>query len=479
MSQRISVPQTLEVRQVPYVSTAVIPAARSQNYARGALLNIFGNMQTSWMYSSVIQIALNGSQPSWASDDWSFVPVDLSKVSIKDMQNVGANSSVGEEFNISRLQARLNTTALRARLECSPSDMSDSSRWLTELDLTNASYWNVSVNPSYTEKGYELGRFVQREDTSMEHSSILITYRDPETVECGIQEDTSFYSDPNRLVCCENITDDVVGPGSTGYWSDITQEFLAELVEPCDYGDCRHGPWWPRSIAVKWVHGRPIEGYSVINETDHTHMVWAEQPALSVSKCIPVIETADSWVEVDVATGNVLDFSITGEPQADDWAWKDGYESHSYTEETPEDSVFNITTSYGILFEDALLKSARLDTAFTANADNMFNGIENFDDRTFKFRLLGLNVDYMTYAMLKLVDDDHEALLDSDTLQRSASKVFSTFFQHFVASNLSISDSGWAYQRLDERLPADMNYEGDPALVEPPRILGLGWPRSR
>lgn len=110
-------------------------------------------------------------------------------------------------------------------------------------------------------------------------------------------------------------------------------------------------------------------------------------------------------------------------------------------------------SSYGVLFQDSLLNAAALDRLNGATVGGW--GSENLDVKTFNFRTKGLNVDFMSYGMYSLVGGDAEALLDSTILQSCAQKVFSTFFQHFVSSNVT-SNGSWAFQRIGERLPQDL-----------------------
>jgi len=118
-----------------------------------------------------------------------------------------------------------------------------------------------------------------------------------------------------------------------------------------------------------------------------------------------------------------------------------------------ETSAADVMSSYGVLFQDSLLSAAALDRLNGATVEGW--GSENLDVKTFNFRTQGLNVDFMSYAMYSLVGGDAEALLDLAILQSCAQKVFSTFFQHFVSSNVT-SDGSWAFQRVGERLPQDL-----------------------
>jgi hypothetical protein len=118
-----------------------------------------------------------------------------------------------------------------------------------------------------------------------------------------------------------------------------------------------------------------------------------------------------------------------------------------------ETSAVDLMSSYGVLFQDSLFNAAALDSLNGAMVEA--RGSEDLDVKTFNFRTQGLNVDFMSYAMYSLVGGDAEALLDPAILQSCAQRAFSTFFQHFVSSNVT-SNGSWAFQRIGERLPQDL-----------------------
>lgn len=78
---------------------------------------------------------------------------------------------------------------------------------------------------------------------------------------------------------------------------------------------------------------------------------------------------------------------------------------------------------------------------------------ENLDDRSYNFRIRGLNADFMSYAMLSLANDSKEALLDPETYMQLANQTFGVFFKHFVSDNVTSATGGNAYQPIGERLP--------------------------
>ncbi|KAL1624840.1 hypothetical protein SLS54_003562 [Diplodia seriata] len=84
-------------------------------------------------------------------------------------------------------------------------------------------------------------------------------------------------------------------------------------------------------------------------------------------------------------------------------------------------------------------------------------GYEDLNDMTFNFRdpKQGLNLDFTSYAMFSLANKDPKALLNASAMEALANKTFSTFFQHFVSSNLSMDAGSWVYQPIGAQLPPD------------------------
>lgn len=62
----------------------------------------------------------------------------------------------------------------------------------------------------------------------------------------------------------------------------------------------------------------------------------------------------------------------------------------------------------------------------------------------------------MTYSMYTKAGNDPRAFLNATTLEQFAQETFSTFFQHFVSSNFSLTAGGWAYQVINATLPHDL-----------------------
>lgn len=455
------VPVSFESRQIPLLLVGNINDVDyfSSSFAGEVLRESFANQTTSWMYGANIQLSLNGSEPPWSSSGWSFAPVDLSTLPTRNIQNTG-NSSTDDENGVplpSATFATLDTVGIHARLECRAFDAFDSSDiWTTKQDLTDSTYWNTSINPISLQTGYELGTIA----CSTNNTNIGLGYL------CGTASGqnvtTTFYVQPSQLSCCENRTEDGFGLASVGYWSASrgTGVLFPNL-----------GQDYPFNFTVKWIHGTAQEGFVMANASSEARrLLWHEPPQLTAIDCRPIIETANARVTVDIASSRVQNYTITSDPVPDTNAWTDLFSVHN-----PEEGVsgvsterpINVTISHGAYYLASLIGASDIG-ALTATPRSGYPRTQYLQDQTFNIRQPGLSLDYMSYSMLSLVDFDAIALLDPATLERTAQQTFSTFFQHFASSSVSTTSGGWAFQKLDERLPSDLQDVESPAWVEPP-----------
>lgn len=437
-------------RRVPYLTTGQFQyTSAAGNYRTQILSSLFQDMKTTWMYTATVQLALNGSEPAWSSDGWSFAPLDLSGVSAvaskRPIQYIGAGTGNSSKSALldSSLNVTVHTSATRARLECSDYDFrSNPMAWLTEQNVTDSDAWYVDLNPKLIDKGYELGLNAQNATTPMLHIENS-TY-------------TTFYVAKWRLSCCDNVTDDQIGTGSVGYWSsDGNQDSFT--LWPDLTGS------WPVTFTIKWIHGRPLAGFRPVNYSIGNfdmpfspRLLWAEEPAMTAMGCTPVIETANASVVVRADTGQVLGYDILDAPQPDEYAWTSPFDAYVHANLSSGSRwEENVTVSHGVLFVTALLGAADLSMLETIDSINSQYDTENADER-FKIRMPGLNTDFMSYSMLSLADGDHESLLDSKILEATAQKTFSTLYQHFASFKRSATDGNFVYQAFDAELPADI-----------------------
>lgn len=411
------------------------------------------------MYSATVQLSLNGSEPSWSSNGWSLVPKDLSTLSGSELHQHGCGNDTAcvsaQSFNVT-----VPTSAVRARLQCTPYEFLDETAlWLTEWNLTDEAYWKVSENPRMIDHGYELGKMFDSCSTSLfldSHEELLANAGNyngswaPSSM-------TPFFVDIDQLICCQNVSsDNQIHSASIGYWSPnircdslYVYPYIAET--------------WPSNFTIKWIRGKPIEGYRR-NTTlsNDIGLIWAEPPQMTAMSCRPIIEKANTSVTVEAPSGRVIDLRILDEPQPDTAAWSDNFAVHQYYPSTDfahnMPGWANITVSYGVLFMTALLGAANI-ANFEVNGRSAYQGIfhENLHDQAFNMRGPGLNVDYMSYAMLSLVNGSHDALLDPNVLESTAQRVFEVMFQHFAHGDLDMKTGGNVYQNSSETLPVDMD----------------------
>ena len=69
-----------------------------------------------------------------------------------------------------------------------------------------------------------------------------------------------------------------------------------------------------------------------------------------------------------------------------------------------------------------------------------------------------LKADFYSVAALSQVGYNLTALLDASTLTRVSRNVFQTFFQTFISLDNGYNGY-WAYEKFDEQLPEDMDYQ--------------------
>jgi hypothetical protein len=73
--------------------------------------------------------------------------------------------------------------------------------------------------------------------------------------------------------------------------------------------------------------------------------------------------------------------------------------------------------------------------------------------RTFNFLVRGLNVDFMSFAMLALANNTKETLLEPQKYMELASTTFGVFFKHYASENITRLSGGHIYEPVSDRLP--------------------------
>jgi hypothetical protein len=316
----------VEPRQIPYLTHEFynnrLQSGGGKADIPGRILkSLFSNAQTNWMYSATIQLALDGIEPPWSKEGWSFTPVtlpDLPDVSnASNIQNLGTARASTQAINVT-----MSTQAMRARLDCSAiPETNDTSTWLEEVPLDELRNSSRSTHQDRT--AYDL------------------------TSNMFSRDYTSLLTHPGRISCCLNAS---IGqypqPLAVGYWSST--------------GDVQRWPnanrQWPMNLTVKWLRGPaapwPTEfNMSRLDENGYyiprSKFMFTEVPSLQALNCRPVIELAEADVTVDYTTGVVQDFTILGEPQPNSEPWSDPFVERGWNYiGDPRDNDMGINTEF-------------------------------------------------------------------------------------------------------------------------------------
>ena len=325
---------TLAARQTPitYNHTSNIfysLGSGTYSYQSNFLQDTMRITTSDWMYSALDQMTLGTQQPDWSQDGWSFTPVDVQKLpSVRNYSTSAASQPQdnASSFLASTANVTLETSALRARLQCSKVDTENPS-WFTtnEIDLFPGenSTEAKDIRDRLNRTGYIL----------------------PSTVFNNTAHETSIFSRTSTIHCCSNGTDPD-GRAAVGYWSQMNTTawwgFEASLGPSAwvDYGPQE----WPPNFAVKWIVGPTtisnVTAYTNGAPSNYKIMQFKEVPPMAFLDCKPVIEKANAQVVLAHGQGQILDFTILDEPQelADPWA---AHFRHA-NESNPKDTIATV-----------------------------------------------------------------------------------------------------------------------------------------
>jgi len=435
VSHRAILERTLEPREIPIITTvktyeqrmgAAIPGLPPFEVLNDLLLNPPKN----WLPGAAIQLSLNGTKPSWTQDGWSFIPFNLTSIS-----QVDAKETITFPNNVT-----ITTSALRARLECEQvPEVANTSTWLIHPDEIDS-----QVTPTDLEG---LGNYY-----SFNH-----------TMFGGSPSNTSAFGTSAMLSCCSNGTKDDPDSAVIGYWSPVN-------VEEFPNADSQ----WPVPFVTKWIVGKPVT-VPGRDENQGPMLLFKDVPDLQAARCMPIVETSDAKVVVDVETGMVQSYEIISPVGPAKSAWSEVFVRHAPTHGNATQQYdkkyrgpLNVTTSYGVLFMGSMFKAADPNLG---PEGTLF--MESLRDNAFIMRdaETGMNMDLMTYSMYSLANKDPQALLDYATLVTHANHTFQTFFQHFISNGLSLEQGGWGYQKIGDN--------STHALGEPVTLDGRVLPRRK
>lgn len=206
----------------------------------------------------------------WTKDIWGFPPVDLSTISSASrVQNSGSNETTSGDFG-PFLNVTMNSQALSGMIKCSASGYNTSHWILTDTDLNNNTIWNVTVNPTGLDSGYEFSSYIR-------FNGLLA--RTPEQTVSG-----------NETINIEQWLP--YGYGSSGdEWENDASS---------------------QNFTVVWLNSGYPQAYK--DNTGDYHFIFANMPKVQALNCMPIFEKANVSITVNVADGTVESYQLLDTP---------------------------------------------------------------------------------------------------------------------------------------------------------------------
>lgn len=348
ISQPITFNRSIEIRDIPFVfptRQSIYPGV-SDDYAAAILADLYKNISTYWMYTATIQLTLNGSEPAWSKDGWSFVPARLDNVHNVNLPNDLTASD--QSVDASQLNVSFTTPALRGRIECSPypsTNFRNLSNWLLPTNLSDHSYWNSSTIPrdaqgNYLQGGYRLGSTAPWLETDFATYLYPVNSSQENLISTGdCPGCTTVFANPSEIICCSNGSSNALDPSvAVGYWSPNT-DLMSWAVRN-----------WHHNFTAKWFYGDAVTGIrnNIFNATTNqvnVDMLFPTPPSLSMMNCQPIIESAQADITVNAANGQIQSFNITSEPQELPEGFSDNFLPHNKTHFSRETGFlyYNVT----------------------------------------------------------------------------------------------------------------------------------------
>ena len=339
--QPFTLNRQLEARNIPFVfeTQQSLYPGESNDYTADILTDLYKNISSYWMSTATIQLALNGSEPAWSKDGWSFVPIDLKNITAaKSLSTIGAtkadNANRQPQTNVT-----LDTSAIRGRIECSPPSqqvMRNISNWLTAVDISNHTIYNASTIPSGLQGGYRLGNGYNNRNTPGMITPLLPSQNWTECLGC-----TTVFVNPSAIKCCGNSSSNTDEESvAIGYWSpNIDTEHITPRA-------------WQRNFTAKWFHGDAYTGIKARNDSysarkaEDPLMLFPSPPSVSMLNCMPIVEEANATITVNPTNGEVQSFSIKDKPAPVSEAWNDPFLPHNSS--TTVEEMREGYTSYNV-----------------------------------------------------------------------------------------------------------------------------------
>lgn len=363
--EQVDLVQNLELRRVPRVSKDEerlrgygedgYKFDRRDNTARTSmLLRAYLQSGTNWLYTAMIQTTLNGPEPPWSSDGWSFVPIDLSEVqehkALKERQSKAVNQFAAN--------LTVHTHGLRGRIECSViEEAQDTSLWLTAINESNitaiADAWNHTLPDTATgmPRNYTANGTLSTQDPAIAPFLDIIghdTYHVPKWTMFSGDLRTRLTAEGLNPKCCANVSDtnQQFNPGVIAYWTENWERTKPPPIDPNPFEPPGARP--TGNFTIKWVRGpvgfaRPSNGSGIPFKGGNLY--FTELPAIQALNCMPLIEAAKAEVSIDSRNGKVQTYRILDEPVPEDVAWSDSWTFRNASTIPPgEGYEFNVTT---------------------------------------------------------------------------------------------------------------------------------------
>jgi hypothetical protein len=288
------IPQALELRSVPFVQQISVNRDQSTwlfnytideaNFSDELGDMVWDNLQTlprDWMYTAIIHTALEGPKPIWSQDDWSFLPVSYDVEGFPSVENKSSDRRGDRSVESLRVQ----TSAIRARLECSAVD------W-----PSNSSLWLFPQNQGYGANITGLDNYFTLKPVVSDRNF------------------TTWLSTQGEIPpCCANLTGNATyNSAVTAYWTENWQEVFNSF-------DTRYYRS-SGNFTVKWIRGPG----KIARITGKVHkFVFPDLPAIQALNCMPMFESSRAEVTVKPKTGVVQHYRILDTPLREDVAWSD------------------------------------------------------------------------------------------------------------------------------------------------------------
>lgn len=261
-----------------------------------------------WMYNALDQIVLGASPPDWSKDGWVFTPIDMDLLPAEEKRKQEKPRD-GQQSDASLLASTsnvtLDTTAMRARLQCERVAIQDDT-WFTD-----------ELASMIEERGSQI--------KNMSASTLNITGNLlPRTLFANTSFDTTVLSGPYRVLCCANETEEA--NSAVAYWS-LANEYKWWTRSGRQWtGNVPAGDDWPSHFVIKNIVGpaytTAVKVYTNNMPSIYNPIQFKEVPSIQALDCKPVIEQAEARVMVARSSAQVLDFKLLEEPRPRSDVWK-------------------------------------------------------------------------------------------------------------------------------------------------------------